>query len=79
MEISGEISQIKATHSGSTYLNMMQAGYGGIGVWCSTYLCPTYLLQKDTMVYLIQFEGEDWAKEWMDEYSERYDKIQRLS
>ena len=77
MEISGEISQLKVNYGGNAYLNVIQAGYGGIGVWCSTY-CPTYLLQEGSMVYFVQFEDEEYAKEWVDEHRNQYDKIQRL-
>lgn len=61
------------------YLNCHH-GSGHVAVWTIAYEKPTYLIRatKQHMeIWLIQFDDDDWAKEWFDE-NPNYEILMRL-
>lgn len=78
MKIDGIINQINSDVDRGTYINLENAGHGGIMAWCNFKIVPTYFCEKGSFVYIIQFESQDWADEWLEEFEKNYDLIKRL-
>jgi hypothetical protein len=49
------------------YLNMMDSGAGGVGVWAMLFLRPTYLLRRGNCIFFITFQSAAWADEWFEQ------------
>lgn len=71
------VRQLKSV-SEQAFLNVDEKE-GHIGVWASCYHLPVYLLQNGIHVYLMVFDNEDWAREWLDEHQYRFSHITRLA
>ncbi len=71
-----QISQQSNPISGA----LMNVDEGDLHVQVSTiiYEHPTYLIQYEIVVKLIQFDDEEMADEWLEEYQKPNWKITRL-
>lgn len=77
MKIEGRISQIKPNWSKNSYLNIDEAGQGGLKVWFHVGRCPTYIaMDKCGFAFLFQFEDKEWAEEYFAE--NKYDVVREM-
>ena len=75
------VSQLKSPYHGEprrSFLNVLENEFGGIGVWTNTYNSPTYLFINGNDVYFMQFDGTEFANEWMQENCLEEDGWKRL-
>lgn len=79
MKLRGEIYQVRPSNADgpSAFLNIMDAGVGGVCVWTHTALYPTYRAKKDGVIYLFQFQSKKCAYEYFD--SHKFDFVEELS
>ena len=75
MQINGRVSQIKTSLGKKVWVNIDDAGYAGIQIWANNSFCPTYLGIKDHNIFFLQFETEEWAKEWIKQHQEFFDSL----
>jgi len=66
--------------TGTAYLNVIDEEHGKIEVWaCLEDVHPTYLIQDKFRFYLIVFDNQNFADEWLDKFEGAYEKIQRIN
>ena len=72
MAHSVDVRQLTARSSNpNTHMNVL-CDYGHIGIWTAPKYQPTYLCRDEYNVYLIQFENEAFADEWISENTKKY-------
>lgn len=73
-----KVFQLNDSYPGkNTFLNVDEND-GHVGVWGSCYKTPVYLLQTGITFYLMEFENEEWAKEWLEKNIESLN-IQKIT
>ena len=74
-----DVSQLGSITNDGAFLNV-DAGYGYVLVWTSTYCSLTFLLRnrKSQTVRLVSFDNLDWAFEWLIANCQRFDELEVL-
>ena len=75
MQINGRISQIKS-NIGNVFINIDDADSLGINIWTSIYKCPTYICRSGVVIYFIQLDDEECAKEYFKK--NKFDSIEKI-
>ena len=79
MKLYGGITQVRPDYNNLSWINIQDFGAGGIGAWLSLHVCPTYIIKNNRAIFIVQFENQAWADEWLDDYKGDKNEIHRLN
>lgn len=72
MKMTAKLQQLNSEYDGA-YMNALNAGGGGVGVWLGARRQPTYLLRHKNdknIVAFATFASVVWADEWLARHLE---------